>query len=441
MLPYVFALLIWFQSPATQPAPDEIKDVLSRAESLYYEAKFNDSIQLLLRLNDVLQTKTDDVQDRINTKLLLALNHLGLNNSAAAKSLLVEVFALDPEYVLDPQQFSPKVVALAGEAKIQQMMGRCQAAVDSARQGLAAGDAASVLDVLRSMRPKCPDLAAVEPGAADLVYKKGLADYKQSDFPNAQQSFRTALKLVPGHELAAQYLELTDSKLQLSEDRVLLRWQKNFDTHQYKAAASDYREIVVFDGDSNGQALNHVTTEYRKALTTLVDVLNQTCSSNDTVKMVQLRGQISELLPEPQFAKDIQSKMVPCTAPAVPMETKAAPAAVPAGTPAAKIADSQPVNRGCFQMESRLALTRLKVRTEPEITREIRAFVQNAPITVRVKATIAENGNVTIATVQGSNAAVNNSVRSAVEHWKFSPAMDSAGARCVETEFPIVIGK
>jgi tetratricopeptide (TPR) repeat protein len=437
MLPYVFALLFWLQSPATQPAPDEIKDVLSRAESLYYEAKFNDSIKLLLRLNDVLQTKTDDVQDRINTKLLLALNHLGLNESAAAKSLLIDVFALDPEYVLDPQQFSPKVVALAGDAKTQQMMGRCQAAVDTARKSVAAGDAAGVLDVLRSMRPKCPDLAGVEAGAADLVYKKGLADYKQNDFPSAQQSFRTALKLAPGHELAAQYLELTDSKLQLSEDRVLLRWQKNFDTHEYKAAASDYRDIVVFDGDSNGQALNHVTTEYRKALTTLVDVLNQTCSANDPAKMVQIRGQISELLPEPQFAKDIQSKMVPCTPPAAPMETKAAPAA----TLTAKIGDSQPVNRGCFQMEARLALTRLKVRTEPEITREIRAFVQNAPITVKVKATIAENGNVTIAAVQGSNAAVNNAVRTAVEHWKFSPAMDSTGARCVETEFPIVIGK
>src|SRR4051812_25723449 len=108
MFPYVFAMLIAIQSPATSQPADEVKDALAQAESLYYEAKFSDSIQTLLRINDALQGKPDNVQDKISTKLLLALDHLGLNETAAAKLLLVEVFALDPDYVIDTQQFSPK---------------------------------------------------------------------------------------------------------------------------------------------------------------------------------------------------------------------------------------------------------------------------------------------------------------------------------------------
>jgi hypothetical protein len=34
----------------------------------------------------------------------------------------------------------------------------------------------------------------------------------------------------------------------------------------------------------------------------------------------------------------------------------------------------------------------------------------------------------------------NNAVKSAVDRWKFSPAMDASGARCVDTEIPMVIG-
>src|SRR4051812_26198449 len=106
------ALFLAIQSPQ-MPKSDEIKEGLARAESLYYEAKFTDSIQLLAQINDSLQTRNDRMPDRINAKLQLALAHIGMNNPAIAKLFLTEIYLLQPDFKLDGQQYSPKVLALA----------------------------------------------------------------------------------------------------------------------------------------------------------------------------------------------------------------------------------------------------------------------------------------------------------------------------------------
>jgi TonB family protein len=92
-------------------------------------------------------------------------------------------------------------------------------------------------------------------------------------------------------------------------------------------------------------------------------------------------------------------------------------------------------------MDSQLALARLKTRVDPEIPAASRAYLQNAQVTLKVKARIDESGNVTTTEVTGSNAILNNAVRSAVGRWKFSPMADKSGPRCVNTEIPVVMGK
>lgn len=438
MFPYLLALLMTLQS-ATQPASqDEIKDGLLRAESLYYEAKFVESIQLLARVNDALASRPDRLQDKIATKLQLALCNIGLNDTASAKTFLTELYALDPEYVLDAKQFSPKVVALANDARNEQNRMRCETAVQDARRSLAASDAGTLMSLMRGMRPKCPNLADVEPDAAELLYKTGLTSYKQGDFPSALKSFRSAQKLSPRHEMAAQYVELTEGKLQIAEDRLLLQWQKNFDARDYKAAASDYRQIQALGDGASPQTMTRVTQEYRKAMTSLVETWNRSCAGGDYSSMSQLRSQVAEMVPEPMFADDLQTQIRTCTA--------------TSGTQAPKVArldsktdtiveGSASARQGCLQMESQLALARLKTRVDPEIPPASRAYLQNSQVTVKVKARIDENGNVTNAEVTGSNVILNNSVRSAVERWKFTPVLDRTGPRCVNTEIPVVMGK
>src|SRR5215471_12700478 len=93
----------------------------------------------MLRIALVLLTALQSIaqgapQDEI--KDALALAYIGLNDTAKAKSLLVELYTLDSNYVLDPQQFSPKVMAVASDAKAEQSKLECQAAQDDAQKYL-----------------------------------------------------------------------------------------------------------------------------------------------------------------------------------------------------------------------------------------------------------------------------------------------------------------
>ena len=162
--------------------------------------------------------------------------------------------------------------------------------------------------------------------------------------------------------------------------------------------------------------------------------------------MKDIRDEIAELLPEPSFGEDIRSKMVPCTPPEVPVETKAAAKIEPVVEPPAPASVIEkpvkqakaPAASGCFQMDAGLLIPRLKSRVEPQLPPGARAYVQNSQVTVRVKARIDEKGSVTVNEVAGSNVIINNSVRVAVEQWRFTPVRDESGPRCVDTELPIV---
>jgi hypothetical protein len=90
-------------------------------------------------------------------------------------------------------------------------------------------------------------------------------------------------------------------------------------------------------------------------------------------------------------------------------------------------------------MPSQLALTRLKVRVNPDIPAQALEFVRRSQPTVRVTVRIDEQGNAAVSAVEGANTLVNNAVRISVEQWKFSPAIDQSGPRCVDTEIPIAI--
>ena len=301
-----------FQSVAQQPAQDEIKDGLAHAEALYYGARFSESIALLTRIEDTLKAQPGRLQERINTKLRLALAEIGLNDTAKAKSFLVDLYALDSNYVLDPDQFSPKVISVAAEAKAEQTKMQCFVAQTDARAFLENGKTKELLDLLRASRSSCAPLAAMEPEAAESFYKAGLAAYRRNEFSTAASYFEATVALSPENELAFQYIDLIHSKQELSHDRLFLQWQKNFDARQLTAAAADYRQITSVKDARDAESISRMTGEYRKALTQLVETWNRTCKPGDAAVINAIRGQITELLPEPTFGEDIRSQMIPC---------------------------------------------------------------------------------------------------------------------------------
>jgi len=267
-----------------------------------------------------------------------------------------------------------------------------------------------------------------------------LAAYKQNDNSTALTKFQAAVALAPAHELSLQYIDLIQNKMQLSQDRLVLQWQKSFDSRLLTAAAADYKQIVALNDARSASAKNHVTGEYRKALTALVDTWNRSCPNGDMAAMNSIRAQISELLPEPSFGEDIRARMVPCPEPS--KAVAASPAPSPKDEAVAKPAPGGDVksSNACFEMQSQLALTRLKSRVDPVVPADIRYYLKNnSQVVVRVKTKISESGDVTVLGITEGNPILNNAVRNAITEWKFNPVRDSSGPRCVLTEIPIVI--
>lgn len=455
MLHTAFTILMLLQSSAVPPPQDEVKDALSHAEALYYAARFNDSISLLNRVDDLLKAQQGHQQEKIETKLRLALAHIGLNDTTQAHTDFMQLFAISPDYALDAQQFSPKVITVATDAKAEHAKARCFAAQTEARSFMDSGQTASLLDLMRSFAPKCAGLAAMAPEAAEAFYKSGLSSYKRSEFSNALSSFEAALSLSPEHELALQYADLTRNKLQLEQDQLLVLWQRDFDARKFDAAKADYGKISA---SGNHTAIAHVNEEYRKALTLVVDNWNRSCGHADVATMNALRGQVTTMIPLPSFGEDIRGRMNPCEEPKPPAP---APAVVPAGAVSAPSAGAAKANNAaastpaavaakannapappatCFEMQTQLALTRLKTRVDPVLTNELRAYLKNnTENVVRVKARINENGDTTVTGMPDGNPILNNVIKTAVSQWKFTPIRDGNGVRCVDTEIPIVL--
>jgi tetratricopeptide (TPR) repeat protein len=395
MFGIAFVLLAMIQSapPAT---PDEISDAIAHAEALYDAARFTEAITLLTRIDTVLSEQSGRLPEKVETKLHLALNNIGLNETDKAKSFLMALFALDPDYALDSQRFAPKVMAVATEAKTEQTKIWCYDAQTNARTYLDSGQTAPFLKLMQSAGSKCTVLATLGPQAAETFYRAGMDSFKRGDYSNALSSFQTALRFSPEHELARQYADLTYGKVQLGHDQSL------------------------------------VSGEYRKALTALVETWNRSCGLADAATMRALRGQISELLPDPSLGDDIRSKMKPCGE-AKQAEEAAAPQPR-ADEPKPKSADS------CIEMPSQVALLRVKTRIDPVITNDIRAFLQNnRDVMLRVKARISENGDVSVVGMPDGHPALSDAIRRALVRWKFAPIRDESGPRCANTEIPFTL--
>src|SRR5215471_16518959 len=250
----------WSAPPAP---PDDPSEMLARAEALYYEAEFAKSVELLSRADEVLRSQPGHLEEKIDVKMQLALGFMGLNDITRAKANLVELYALDSDHRIDPQVYAPKVITLAEEARAEQNTRQCQALVNDAQQQYAAGNTDNLVKMIGAGRAKCPAVSAFSSKAADLVFKDGLEAYKKSQMTEALQKFRTALSLDPSHDLAAQYVDLTQSKLEFTADRALLAWKKDFEAGNYALAASDYRELASLKGANE---IENIQAEYRRAM-------------------------------------------------------------------------------------------------------------------------------------------------------------------------------
>jgi hypothetical protein len=411
-----FVLALWFMTslgPAQSlPVQSEVAAGLARAETLYYEAKFRESIDVLLPLDSALQPQSGRLPDKISVKLQLALNHIGLNETGDAKRFFAELSALDAGYSLDPQQFSPKVITLFEEARAERDQARCQTFCTEIENRLETGNTGALDLSGQTPESQCSCIDEFALDLADVFYKQAVEAYKQDLLPEALQKFRTALKFQPEHEFASQYIELTQNKAKLAADQLLLDWRKNFDARLYPVAADRYRKLVTLnlEGEAN-PALDEIRQEYARALSPLLESWNRACQANDAATMNSVRQQTEELLPEPAIGQDALTQMTTCA------------------------------QKGCIPMESQLATSRLRTRVDPVITPVMRDFVlrNTASLLLQVRVRIDESGDTTVTQLEGGYPIIDEAVKTAVQAWKFIPAIVEGEPRCVDTVLPILI--
>ena len=404
---YVLALLIWatLQSPTTE----FVANTLSRAEALYYDARFQETIQLLVPLDTSLGIERNRIKERIDVKLQIGLAHVGLGQMAEAKTRFGEICALDPDYSLDPKKFAPKVVSAFDDAKAEQTKAECQMFCAETDRLLEADDADALLALIQSARSRCTCLEAAALDAATHFYELGMDAYKKENFTAALRLFRVATQFNPEHDLSISYIELTKNRLSLAAERLFLEWRTQMDTREFALASATYRKLQSSDSEgSAAEALNKVREGYRTQLLPLTNSWKQACSKGDASSMARLRRQAEEMLADPAIGKDLLAEMETC------------------------------VRAGCVPLTPETALSRVKARSDATLPSGIvpRPVPPNFALTVQVKVRIDEKGNVTVADPQSIQSNIRDSVVDAATKWKFAPA-SGAENRCVETTIPI----
>lgn len=396
-------------SPQTLAQAD-VANALNRAERLYYDAQFEETIAVLNPIDASLQPQPALLDEKVRIKVLLALAYIGLNENGKAKSLFKEVSELDANFSLSSEKFSANVIALFDEAKAEQTEDSCRQICQSVNRSLDAHDLAAVLEYVKTGPDDCTCLRAAALDAAELAYTEGVKSFQENDFGDSLLKFRTASELNPEHELARQYLEFTTAKLRLIADATLLEWRKNIDARQFALAVVNYRQLQSsnLEGIANSQ-LNQMRTAYRELLSRSIEGWKRACDDGDSTAMRNLWTQAMDVLPDRDLAETILDEM-------------------------------KCAKKFCLWTDATAAMTHLITRVEPAIPAAVRRAVEaSAPTTVYAHVRIDENGDVDVIETQGIHAGLRDAVRTAVEQWKFAPAGKDNPQRCEETILPVVI--
>ena len=296
---------------------------------MYYDAKFKESLELLIPFDKSIQARRGDLTQTVRLKLQLALDYLALGDAKSAKDHFAEMCTLNPKCSIDVEKYPPKVLNLFEEAKAAHKDNGCRMICDSLKSHLAKGDAeatAQQLSTATDEERRCGCVVELLRTAADQFFYDGSEAYAKDDFTIAAKHFHDALKLDPDLVLAVEYLSLTRAKLRLAADQKLLEWRKNFQAGNVRQAAADYGELVTLnvEGAADG-AIEQIRTEYRKALAASKQDWDAACRNLNTIDMDRLRRDAGLMLPDATIGRDLIDQMATCSAkPCVRMDVEKA---------------------------------------------------------------------------------------------------------------------
>src|SRR5207244_9610458 len=137
---------------------------------------------------------------------------------------------------------------------------------DETERELGNGKSDPVVKLIASNVAECPGLAALNAKSGELLFKEGLEAYKKAQMEQALEKFQAVLRLNPKHELATEYVDLAQNKLELAAGRGLLAWRKDLTAGEFAQAARGYRELLSL---TSSQATEDVRTDLARARSAL----------------------------------------------------------------------------------------------------------------------------------------------------------------------------
>jgi tetratricopeptide (TPR) repeat protein len=303
------------------------------------------------------------------------------------------------------KEFPPKVIDLFTEAKALCAQSQCNKTCGQIEPLIAKGDFNAAQGLLNS-DSQCPCAANARTALANARYKKGQDLYASGRFAEAAAEFAAVQALDGTHELAGEYLKLSQQRLDLSLQQAFSDWRISFESRQFDRAADFYDKIRSNAGPAATQLAAQIEGEYRRILSGLVASWKVACSNADAARMDALRREVSATAPRSELSASTLAEMEQCT------------------------------HKACMLSEPALAINRLTTRVNPVIDPNLQRYITRG---IRVAIQIDVDGRVTVRQITNANARVAEALKSAVEQWRFYPAIVENQPRCVDTELPITL--
>jgi hypothetical protein len=246
---------------------------------------------------------------------------------------------------------------------------------------------------------------AAAAAVASARVKRGQEFYDQGRFGEALREFADVLALDGANGLAREYSKLSQERIEVSLQQAYSEWQTSFDGRRFDQAASAYDRIRSSNASPVAAELaTQIESAYQEILSGLVISWKAACAKGDVTGMDAIRKEAIGIAPSRPLNGSALSEMEQCT------------------------------QKGCIQGDPVLAVNRLRMRVNPQIEPSLQRYVTRG---IRVAIEIDVEGNVRVKQISNANDRVAEPLKSAVEQWKFFPAVIDNEPRCVETELPI----
>jgi tetratricopeptide (TPR) repeat protein len=401
----VFLVLTPLCSKAQGARAEDLLTALKTVESLYYEAKFTAASAILDAIDLKAEVSSHRIEDQKKLRLYQALVEIALNDLEAAKRRLLQLLALDPGVQLSSEEYPPKITTIFAEVRKAFDDGRCNAVCAECEAASMQGDFAEAIDLIKPVLSQCPCARQLSSALGSTLAERGRTAFLAGNYSGALDEFERALQADPANLLAAQSSVLAATQLETSLRNGLAEWRKLFESREYVRARGAYEWVLRLTPDGKSSAADQILLSYRDRFDRDRDLWAKACARVDPITADSLRHEVRAIDPAGELNLEVLQQMASC--PTV----------------------------GCPELPSGAVLQRVVTRVLPKVEASLRPASK-----VAVKIRIDAQGNVAVLDIDNreGNLLVSQSIRDAVQRWKFAPELAAfSRSRCVVTSFLI----